>query len=176
MGLKKCPRCELNYIQEEENYCNVCKREIKGEADNDEAIVICIECGERETVKGSDLCPACLREVMRQEKLASASEQSTDTVPIDLDAVELDDIDVPVPRDDDIPETELEEIENELGDDDDIPDDDNDPVEVYEDEGIKELEEIGNELDDNFDDGDPDEYDDEMEEPDSLIGDVEAGV
>ena len=31
MGFIKCPRCELNYIQEDEQYCPVCKREMKGE-------------------------------------------------------------------------------------------------------------------------------------------------
>ena len=31
MGFIKCPRCELNYIREEEQYCSVCKREMKGE-------------------------------------------------------------------------------------------------------------------------------------------------
>ena len=28
MKYKICPRCELNYIIEEENYCNVCKAEL----------------------------------------------------------------------------------------------------------------------------------------------------
>ena len=31
MGFIKCPRCELNYIREEEQYCPVCKREMRGE-------------------------------------------------------------------------------------------------------------------------------------------------
>lgn len=26
---KKCPRCELNYILEDEDYCPVCKAEMK---------------------------------------------------------------------------------------------------------------------------------------------------
>ena len=117
MALKKCPRCELNYIQAEESYCNVCKRDIKGEADVEETVTICIECGENETVKGSEYCSVCLREAMRQEKLAETSTDEEDTVEIDLDSVELDDMDIPVSRDDDIPETELEEIESEFGED-----------------------------------------------------------
>ena len=28
MGYKKCPRCELNYIKDEEEYCEVCKQEL----------------------------------------------------------------------------------------------------------------------------------------------------
>ena len=31
MGLRKCPRCELNYIRDDEQLCNVCKRHMKGE-------------------------------------------------------------------------------------------------------------------------------------------------
>ena len=29
MALRKCPRCELNYIKDDEKYCNVCRREMK---------------------------------------------------------------------------------------------------------------------------------------------------
>ena len=36
MRLIKCPRCELNYIAPEEGYCKVCKREMKGEKQQDE--------------------------------------------------------------------------------------------------------------------------------------------
>ena len=45
MGLRKCPRCELNYIRDDEKYCNVCKREMKGEPDVEDGVVLCIECG-----------------------------------------------------------------------------------------------------------------------------------
>ena len=34
MGLRKCPRCELNYIRDDEQLCNVCKRHMKGGADD----------------------------------------------------------------------------------------------------------------------------------------------
>ena len=43
MGLIKCPRCELNYIQEGEGYCKICKREMKGESRRDE-IEMCTVC------------------------------------------------------------------------------------------------------------------------------------
>lgn len=116
MALKKCPRCELNYIQAEESYCNVCRRDIKGEVEAEETVTVCIECGENEPVKGSEYCSACLREVLRQEKLAEASDDEEEAT-LDIDGVELDDMDIPVSSDDDIPENELEEIENEFGDD-----------------------------------------------------------
>ena len=45
MGFIKCPRCELNYIREEEQYCPVCKREMKGESHND-PFELCSICNE----------------------------------------------------------------------------------------------------------------------------------
>ena len=36
MKLVKCPRCDLNYIREDEKYCKVCLREMKGEPTNDD--------------------------------------------------------------------------------------------------------------------------------------------
>ena len=85
MALHKCPKCELNYIREGEEYCEVCKREMKRaqargkhadeEVDDDE-VVMCSECGEAPVVRGSDLCAACLREQKRQVELENATEVS----------------------------------------------------------------------------------------------------
>jgi len=60
--LKKCPRCELNYIREGEKYCRVCAREMKGLEDSSEAPEICAACGERPAVSGHELCAQCMRE------------------------------------------------------------------------------------------------------------------
>lgn len=128
MGLRKCPRCELNYIRDEEKYCNVCKREMKGEADVEDGVALCTECGENPVVKGSDLCAICLREARRQEKLSNRSEDMHERGDLSLTAVALDEIEVPLPADGDIPESELDEIDKELGEDDDedASDDDDD--------------------------------------------------
>ena len=72
MALKKCPKCELNYIREDEEYCNVCLRSMKkrrAAAEPEEEERICSECGEAPAVKGHDLCEACLKEQKRQEEL-----------------------------------------------------------------------------------------------------------
>ena len=45
MGFIKCPRCELNYIREEEQYCPVCKREMKGES-HDDPFELCSICND----------------------------------------------------------------------------------------------------------------------------------
>ena len=87
MGFIKCPRCELNYIREEEQYCPVCKREMKraqargrhvdDETEEDE-VIMCTECGEAPAVRGSELCSACLREQKRQAELENASDLDED--------------------------------------------------------------------------------------------------
>ncbi len=46
---KKCPRCELNYILEDEEYCEICREELRGISHNDEL----------EDVEESGVCPIC---------------------------------------------------------------------------------------------------------------------
>ena len=45
MNLIKCPRCDLNYIREDEKYCKVCLREMKGEKQLEE-MELCSICNE----------------------------------------------------------------------------------------------------------------------------------
>lgn len=123
MALKKCPRCELNYIREGEKYCNVCMRDMKGESDAEDTVHICTECGENPVVKGSELCAICLSEARRQKKLEISAEDMDDSHDLSIDSVELDEIEVPIPDDDEIPESELDEIDKcfaEEGDEKDI--------------------------------------------------------
>lgn len=75
MALRKCPRCELNYIKENEKYCAVCLREMNGQDDTPEAVDMCVECDENSAVPGSDLCVFCLREKQKQEKLERMKEK-----------------------------------------------------------------------------------------------------
>lgn len=76
MALRKCPKCELNYIREGEEYCNVCLRAMKnGRIQSEPAAeeeALCSECGEAPVVRGYDLCADCLREKKRQAELESA--------------------------------------------------------------------------------------------------------
>ncbi len=130
MGFRKCPICELNYISDEEKCCGVCKRAQHGGNDNDDAVIMCIECGEHPAVRGSELCAACLREARRQEKLQKVEETMQDA---DLDVSALDDMEVPIGEgDDDIPETEMQEIHREL--DGDYEDEDEEDDETGDDE------------------------------------------
>ena len=125
MGLRKCPRCELNYIRDDEQLCNVCKRHMKGEAETDDVVTICTECGENPAVRGSELCAMCLREARRQENLEKRADDLTGSSVVD-DMDGIDELEVPI--DDDIPEIELEEIDKELGGDSNLGSDDMDDM------------------------------------------------
>ncbi|HWS29616.1 MAG TPA: hypothetical protein VN512_05805 [Clostridia bacterium] len=157
MGLRKCPRCELNYIRDDEKYCNVCKRYMKGEHDAEDGVSICVECGENPAVKGSELCAICLREARRQEKLEKVKNGLTGVDALDIDEVAMADIEVPLPGDsEDIPESELEVIDKELGDDDDEAD-----LDEEEENGEAPLNAL--EEDDDGNDGDDDNFDEDGE-------------
>ena len=128
MRLIKCPRCELNYITEDEGYCKVCKREMRGERQRDE-IEMCTVCNEAPALPGKDVCLFCLKE-MNEE---SSREEEENGVRVDEAALSIDPVsgmDEIIPEmDEDIPEREYNEIENdlsleEMGEDEDEDDDD----------------------------------------------------
>ena len=78
MGFIKCPRCELNYIREEEQYCSVCKREMKGESHHDE-IEMCTVCNEAPALPGKDVCLFCLKEMSSQTATTSSHDDTNDS-------------------------------------------------------------------------------------------------
>ena len=88
MGFIKCPRCELNYIKEEEQYCSVCKREMKGEVHED-PFELCSICNENPVMPGKDVCPMCYKEMKQQQGLHvdTVEEAETPDVSLDMDDV-----------------------------------------------------------------------------------------
>jgi hypothetical protein len=70
---KKCPRCDLNYILEEEDLCDICKKELNGvnfgEIDEaeDELDEICPVCRINFLEEGETICPACLEKQQAEE-------------------------------------------------------------------------------------------------------------
>lgn len=132
MGFKKCPKCELNYIKDDEKLCNVCRRSSKHEPEPDEDLM-CIECGEHPALKGRDICAYCFKESLRQEQLAN--QRKSHISGIDLDDVELKEVDVTLPDEelpvDDIPDEFREETEEE---DKSIEDEDTISIEEMEDD------------------------------------------
>ena len=119
MNLVKCPRCDLNYIREDEKYCKVCLRELKGEGSQDE-VELCSICNEEPALPGRDICLFCLKEMNKSNSTTDdtgedvESGENVDTSNIgDMDSVSgMDEI---IPEEDEnIPSQEYGEIEEEL--------------------------------------------------------------
>lgn len=111
MGFIKCPRCELNYIREEELYCPVCKREMKGES-HDDPFELCSICNENPVMPGKDVCYMCYKEMNQQQGLRddAIEEQESPDVSLDMEDVsEMEEIELDgLP--DDMPEDIGEQI------------------------------------------------------------------
>ena len=169
---KKCPRCELNYILEEDDYCEVCKAELKGIDTNfeEEEDVICPKCKQNYGEPGEKYCLTCLQkmqgnwddskpDVEEDDELTSLSEMEeqewkdedmdsfddNDSFGNEADFIDIDEDFDGKEEDEDFEEEEEEEdlIEDELEKD------------------FEEVEQLGN-LDD-FDEDDEDEEDFEEE-------------
>ena len=115
MRLIKCPRCELNYIAPEEGYCKVCKREMKGEKQQEE-IEMCTICNEAPALPGKDVCLFCLKEMNAEagrDESETEGETTVDEATLGIDPVSgMDEI---IPEiDEDIPAREYDEIESDL--------------------------------------------------------------
>ncbi len=112
MALIKCPRCELNYIQDTEGYCKICKREMKGEVQREE-IEMCTICNEAPALPGKDACLFCLKEMNANNADNNEEAVRVDEASLDIDPVSsMDEI---IPEiEDGIPEREFDEIENDL--------------------------------------------------------------
>ena len=120
MSFVKCPRCELNYIEESEGFCKICKREMQGENSQDD-IELCTICNERPVMPGKDICIVCYKEMNSTvDDDSDDIDRSDDTVePVDENSIgaigPVSSMDEIMPDiSDDIPEGEYSEIENEL--------------------------------------------------------------
>ena len=114
MNLVKCPRCDLNYIREDEKYCKVCLREMKGEPTNDD-MELCSVCNAAPALPGKDVCLSCLKEMQSgggREEVEDAP-VSVDESTIGLNSVST--MDEILPEiEEDIPANEYGDIQNEL--------------------------------------------------------------
>ena len=85
---KKCPRCELNYILAEEDYCEICKQEMRGvifkeptEEEEEEDLGLCPRCHKNYVSDGEKYCENCMLEYERSSSLSDIDEETevTDT-------------------------------------------------------------------------------------------------
>ncbi len=99
MAYIKCPRCELNYIKDTEQYCKVCLVDMGKLAGDhildddilDEDLKLCPECGENYLEEGEEICYACRIEQMKQLS-------AKDSIGLD-DGMEFEEEFVPVAKD-----------------------------------------------------------------------------
>ena len=72
---KLCPRCELNYITEDEDLCDVCKAQLDNSEDlfEDDDEELCPICGQNLVEPGEKYCAECL------EKRASSNVDDDDS-------------------------------------------------------------------------------------------------
>lgn len=119
MGLKKCQRCELNYILDDGDLCVVCREEVHGMRAKDEATLLCSVCGEFPALSGEDMCRTCLAEIRSIEMLSTDGEEESpmETAELDPEPVSsLDEIEADSAIDEDIevvdeePEDEDDEL------------------------------------------------------------------
>ena len=87
MGLVKCPRCELNYMNDTDTMCSVCRREVRGESEQFEMIELCSECGENPVVPGQELCAYCLKEQARRNEIDTDEDVQHEPASIEIDSV-----------------------------------------------------------------------------------------
>lgn len=113
MALKKCPRCGLNYIREDQKLCDVCSRKRRPGEDDDSEEMLCIECGEHPAMRGKEICSYCYKESLRQEQLSNQLSSAA----VVFDKLEIDDVEVPF-DDDEIPENEIDVMDKEFDDSD----------------------------------------------------------
>ena len=125
MTLTKCPSCELNYITDGEQYCKICRLEMKGEPVRDE-IEMCTMCGEHPAMPGKDVCLFCMKEMNGVENNQEDEEGIvvTEDAAMSIDPISgMDEIIPETDADQDGPMS-LEALGEEEEDDDDPDDDD----------------------------------------------------
>ena len=78
----RCPRCELNYIQKKDKYCNVCKLEMKAVGtlgiDENLDLELCPVCKVNYINPDEDMCVACAKEKALEEGLVNDVDNDSD--------------------------------------------------------------------------------------------------
>ena len=131
MALVKCPRCELNYMNDTDKMCSVCRREVRGESEQFDVIELCSECGEHPVVPGQELCAFCLKDQARRDSMDNDDVIEHEPANIEIDSVAtMDEIELDIHG----------ELDGEVFDDDTAFDDDDEEEEDFDDEDSDEEE------------------------------------
>lgn len=78
----RCPRCELNYIQKKDKFCNVCKLEMKAlgslDIEDNLDLELCPICKANYINQDEDMCVACAKERALEEGLINDKDSEDD--------------------------------------------------------------------------------------------------
>lgn len=156
---KKCERCELNYIPEDEEYCSVCKQELKLEkGEDDEDLEICPICGVNYMSTSQAMCDDCANK--KTSHNAKSNLEDEDIIESEDEDGEEDAWQEEVPTEDGVEIVSLSELAEDEDEDDDFDSFDDD-----EDGEFGKQEDSTPEPDDDFDYVNPDDFsDDELED------------
>lgn len=149
---KKCPRCELNYIDSRQDMCDICKAELNLapntliEDDEEETKELCPICKVNYIDIGEEMCESCAEELAAKK----AEEEEAD------DWKEFVDEDIADGEEDEAMEIPLEELQDDEFND--SFDDEEEENENYEDD----FEEIGDIDGEDFDDDDEEDEDEDF--------------
>jgi hypothetical protein len=117
MALRKCPKCELNFILDDLPFCTVCLKELKGIDHHDDEGDLCPVCGEREIAAGEEYCAECLAELKKLDSKHAVEDESEGAIEETEQIDEIDAIEDELPLDAEaeaVPPFELEHINEEL--------------------------------------------------------------
>ena len=169
---KKCPRCELNYIKEEEELCPVCKAEMKLVPDESisDDMELCPVCGQNFVSVDQVMCDECAKKRTLDDVVDEADDDASDKQGKEdwdeeskaLDTIENEPVDSGL--DDDIEVVNFSDLEEEDDDDDYLDDDDDSGVDHFEED---DFDYSGIDDDDIEDD---EEDDDDDYDIDDMIG------
>ena len=165
----KCPRCDLNYIDEDkQEYCDVCLAEMRGaklqfadldvddiadeEMDEEEATELCPICGVNRMRVGEKMCDSCKQQNQEYEQEAEVDPENDEEWKNYLDEDDEEDLTV-----------DDEELAEELAEDDEENSEDDEFYEGEEEDDFDLDSDLGDDEDyDDDDDDDDDEDDDEF--------------
>ena len=119
-----CPRCELNFIDaDEQEFCEVCLKELSGERtfaegleaeENTEEMELCPICGENYMIYGEKMCEECKKKSEYEEENLEEDEDKEDASWRSYLDDEEEELDIDIPDSEFEDEMEEEEEEEEI--------------------------------------------------------------